>query len=120
MVKTGTGFATIEGSKIRVELVDVVDSKVERVALVDLHVGTLSVSILLQTMYLVHSRGLLEKLSSKCVLDERVVADVLEDVLVEAGAAPRGMCRDTSHRGYHNEEKGESRHRRCRGYNKGN
>ena len=40
VVKTGTGFATIEGSKFRVELVDVVDSKVERVALVDLLVGT--------------------------------------------------------------------------------
>jgi len=30
----------IEGSKFRVELVDVVDSKVKRVALVDLLVGT--------------------------------------------------------------------------------
>jgi hypothetical protein len=40
VVKTGTSFATIEGSKIRDELVDVVDSKVERVALVDLRVGT--------------------------------------------------------------------------------
>eukprot|EP00326_Haptolina_ericina_P006486 CAMPEP_0181220414 /NCGR_PEP_ID=MMETSP1096-20121128/28826_1 /TAXON_ID=156174 ORGANISM="Chrysochromulina ericina, Strain CCMP281" /NCGR_SAMPLE_ID=MMETSP1096 /ASSEMBLY_ACC=CAM_ASM_000453 /LENGTH=38 /DNA_ID= /DNA_START= /DNA_END= /DNA_ORIENTATION= len=38
-------------------------------------------------MYLVHSEGLLKKLFSNCVLDERIVADVLEDVLVEAGAA---------------------------------